>query len=51
MENNNAVNKHCCNFCNYATKRKYDLIRHHNAKHLNNIMYTTDDIVREKMLS
>ena len=23
-----------CAFCNYSTKRKYDLNRHHNAKHI-----------------
>ena len=33
MQQNDAVKKHCCELCNYATIRKYDLKRHHNAKH------------------
>jgi hypothetical protein len=33
MQQNDAVKKHCCELCNYATIRKYDLKRHQNAKH------------------
>jgi hypothetical protein len=38
MEKNDAVKKHYCELCNYATNRKYDLKRHHNAKHITNII-------------
>jgi uncharacterized C2H2 Zn-finger protein len=36
MEKNNAVKMHSCSFCNYTTKRKFDLKRHQNAKHITN---------------
>jgi flagellar motor protein MotB len=32
MDNNGF----CCNFCNYTSKRKYDITRHQNAKHNEN---------------
>ena len=34
MENNDAIKKHSCPFCNFVSKRKYDLTRHQNAKHI-----------------
>jgi hypothetical protein len=33
----------CCKKCNYATKRKYDLKRHHNALHIDNKNTTIDN--------
>ena len=48
MDKNDADKKHTCCFCNYATKRKYDLKRHHDAKHSNNIIRVCEDIICEK---
>ena len=31
MDKNDAAKKHRCEVCNYATKRKFDLLRHQNA--------------------
>lgn len=36
MTQSDAIKWHNCAFCEYQTKRKYDLKRHHNAKHDNN---------------
>ena len=33
MSKNDAAKTHCCEFCKYATNRKYDLKRHQNAVH------------------
>ena len=48
MDKNNAVVKHCCNLCNYATKRNYDLKRHLNAKHIFDIICDTTYVISEK---
>ena len=37
MTQNDAIKMHKCAYCNYETKRKYDLNRHQNAKHIINI--------------
>jgi hypothetical protein len=33
MKKNDAKTTHKCAFCNYSTNRKYDLVRHQNARH------------------
>ena len=33
MTQNDANKKHSCMFCNYSSLRKFDLKRHHNARH------------------
>ena len=43
MEKNDAVKKHSCELCNYTTYRKYDLKRHHTAKHIINILSNTNE--------
>jgi uncharacterized C2H2 Zn-finger protein len=51
MEQNDAVKKHKCVFCDFASKRKYDLQRHQNAKHIQKDTFvadTADNIVREE---
>ena len=37
MTQNDAVKMHKCAFCLYRTNRRFDLKRHHNAKHCNKI--------------
>jgi hypothetical protein len=37
-------NYFCCALCNYKTKRKFDLKRHHNALHLKNELKENDKI-------
>ena len=38
-----------CAFCNYKTKRKYDLNRHQNGKHIKNMLIkTNEEIVNQK---
>ena len=44
MTQNDAIKMHKCAYCNYETKRKYDLNRHQNAKHIVNINNYIDKI-------
>ena len=37
-------NYFCCALCNYKTKRKFDLKRHHNALHIKNALKENDKI-------
>ena len=37
MTQNDAIKTHKCRFCLYCTKRKFDLKRHHYAKHKDKI--------------
>ena len=37
MTQNDGIKMHKCVHCNYSTKRKFDLKRHHYAKHFNTI--------------
>ena len=48
MQQNDAVKKHCCELCNYATIRKYDLKRHQNAKHSGMVTRGCFDTLDEK---
>ena len=48
MNKNDAVKKHKCTLCEYATSRKSDLIRHHNAKHISTIARECEYIILEK---
>jgi hypothetical protein len=48
MQQNDAVKKHCCELCNYATIRKYDLKRHQNAKHSGMVTRECIDTLDEK---
>jgi hypothetical protein len=41
MAQNDAVKTHKCAFCFYCSKRRYDLKRHHNAKHYDKIFENT----------
>ena len=44
MENNDAIKKHSCPFCNFVSKRKYDLTRHQNAKHIQMVTPAAEDM-------
>ena len=44
MEQNDAVKKHSCPFCSFASKRKYDLQRHQNAKHIQIVTPAAEDM-------
>uniref|UniRef100_A0A6C0CE56 C2H2-type domain-containing protein n=1 Tax=viral metagenome TaxID=1070528 RepID=A0A6C0CE56_9ZZZZ len=44
MEQNDAVKKHKCVFCDFASKRKYDLQRHQNAKHIQMVTPAAEDM-------
>lgn len=48
MNKNDAVKKHKCALCEYATFRKTDLIRHHNAKHIPKNTLYYDEVTNEK---
>jgi hypothetical protein len=48
MHQNDAVKKHCCELCNYATIRKYDLKRHQNAKHIDMVTRECVETLNEK---
>ncbi len=48
MQQNDAVKKHCCELCNYATIRKYDLKRHQNAKHIDMVTRECFETLDEK---
>ena len=56
MEKNDIHKKHVCSLCNYATRRAYDLTRHHNAKHnkpnthLNDYTVSTEDKTTEQIV-
>ena len=41
MTQNDAVKTHKCAFCFYCSKRRFDLKRHHNAKHYDKIFENT----------
>ena len=42
---------HKCEFCNYQSKRKYDVKRHQNAKHKSQIIENTSEKITEKNVS
>ena len=47
MTQNDAIKWHKCALCEYQTKRKFDLKRHHNAKHfreLQSLLIQTEDV-------
>jgi len=48
MNKNDAVKKHKCTLCEYATSRKSDLNRHHNAKHISSITPVCEYMILEK---
>jgi hypothetical protein len=48
MNKNDAVKKHKCALCEYATFRKTDLTRHHNAKHIPKNTLYYDEVTNEK---
>jgi glycyl-tRNA synthetase (class II) len=48
MQQNDAVKKHYCELCNYATIRKYDLKRHQNAKHIDMVTRECFETLDEK---
>lgn len=48
MNKNDAVKKHKCTLCEYATSRKSDLKRHHTAKHIYTITPVCEYVILEK---
>ena len=44
MTQNDAIKTHKCAFCLYCTKRRFDLKRHHIAKHKDNIFENNDSL-------
>jgi len=42
---------HKCEFCNYQSKRKYDVKRHQNAKHKCQIIENNENNLTEKNVS